>query len=45
MELKKNTLIKSLIAPYTLNIEHKENKTKELKNKSTTDDDNSMNSK
>ena len=45
-ELKeKNTLIKSLIAPYTLTIEHKEHKTKELKNKSTIHNKNSVNSK
>ena len=45
-ELKeKNSLIKSLIAPYTLSIEHKEPKTKELKNKSTIDEKKSINSK
>ena len=45
-ELKeKNTLIKSLIPPYTLTIEHKEHKTKELKNKSTIHNKNSVNSK
>ena len=45
-ELKeKNTLIKSLIPPYTLTIEHKEHKTKELKNKSTIHDKSSINSK
>ena len=42
---KKNTLIKSLVAPYTLTIEHKEHKTKELKNKSTIHNKNSINSK
>ena len=42
---KKNTLIKSLTAPYTLTIEHKEHKTKELKNKSTIHNKNSVNSK
>lgn len=41
----KNTLIKLLIAPYTLNIEHKERKTKGIKNKRAKDDKNSMNSK
>ena len=34
---EKNTLIKSLITPYTLTTEHTERKTKELKNKSTID--------
>ena len=44
-ELKeKNALTKSLIAPYTLTIEHKEHKTKELKNKSTIHEKNSINS-
>ena len=44
-ELKeKNTLIKSLIAQYTLTIEHKQHKTKELKNKSTIDEKNLINS-
>ena len=43
---EKNTLIKSLIAPYTLiTIEHKEHKTKELNSKSTIDDKTSINSK
>ena len=32
---EKNTLIKSLIVPYTLTIEHKEHKMKELKNLKT----------
>ena len=42
---EKNTLIALLIAPYTLTIEHKEHKTKELKNKSTIHEKNSINSK
>ena len=42
---RKNTLIKSLIAPYTLTIKHKGHKTKELKNKSTIDEKNAINSK
>ena len=42
---KKNTLIKSLIAQYTLTIEYKQHKTKELKNKSTIDEKNLINSK
>ena len=45
MNLKKNTLIESLIVPYTLGIKHKEHKAKELKNKSTIDGKNSINSK
>ena len=45
-ELKeRNTLIKSLITPYTLTIEQKEHKTKELKIKSTIDEKKSINSK
>ena len=45
-ELKeKNALIKSLIPPYTLTIEHKEHKTKELENKSTIHEKNSINLK
>ena len=45
-ELKeRNTLIKSLITPYTLTIEQKEHKTKELENKSTIDEKNSINLK
>ena len=45
-ELKaKSTLIKSLIAPYTLAIEYKKHKTKKLKNESTIDKKNSINSK
>ena len=44
-ELKeKNTLIKSLNAPYTLTIEHKEQKTKEL-HENTKREKNSLNSK
>ena len=42
---EKNILIRSLITPYTLSIEHKEHKTKEFKNKSTIEDKNSINSK
>ena len=42
---KKNTLIKSLTAPYTLTIEHKERNTKKLKNESTICEKNSINSK
>ena len=42
---EKNALIKSLIPPYTLTIEHKEHKTKELENKSTIHEKNSINSK
>ena len=42
---EKNTLIALLIAPYTLTIEHKEHKTKELKNKNTIHEKNSINSK
>ena len=45
-ELKeRNTLIKSLITPYTLTIEQKEHKAKELENKSTIDEKNSINLK
>ena len=45
-ELKeRNTLIKSLITPYTLTIEEKEHKAKELENKSTIDEKNSINLK
>ena len=40
---EKSTLINSLIAPYTLTIEHIENRTKELKNESTIDKKNSIN--
>ena len=40
-----NSLIKSLIAPYTLTLEQKEHKTKELKNKSAIDEKNSISSK
>ena len=42
---KKNILIRSLIAPYTVNVEHKEHKTKELENKSILDNKKSLNSK
>ena len=42
---EKNALIKSLIPPYTLTIEHKEHKTKELENKSTMHEKDSINSK
>ena len=45
-ELKeRNTLIKSLITPYTLIVEQKEHKAKELENKSTIDEKNSINLK
>ena len=45
-ELKeRNTLIKSLITPYKLTIEQKEHKAKELENKSTIDEKNSINLK
>ena len=45
-ELKEeSTLIKSLIARFTLTIEHKEHKAKKFTNKSTIDDKNSINSK
>ena len=45
-ELKeKNMLIKSLIALYTLTIEHKEHKTKGLKNESTIHKKKSINSR
>ena len=45
-ELKeRNTLIKSLITPYTLTIERKEHKAKELESKSTIDENNSINLK
>ena len=40
----KNTLTKSWIARYTITIEHKERKTKELKNKSIIVEKNSINS-
>ena len=38
-------MIKSLITPHTLNIKHKEHKTKELKNKITIDDKTTINTK
>ena len=45
-ELKEgNTLIKSLIIPYTLTIEQKEHKAKEPENKSTLDEKNAINLK